>query len=164
MPDSPYKILFLCTGNSARSIMAEFMIREIALGRFDSYSAGANPRGEVNPFAINILKRLYRIDVSGARSKSLTEFRDVQFDFVVTLCDKAKENCPVWPGQPIIAHWGLPDPAAVEGTELEKSNAFLEVARQVRRRLELFCSLPMDTMERIRLEHAVQEIGKRSSL
>lgn len=156
----PFKILFLCTGNTARSIIAEYIIREIAPGRFDSYSAGAEPKGAVNPFALTILKNLHRFDVSEARSKSWLEFKDVPFDFVITLCDKAREACPVWPGQPIIAHWGLPDPAAVEGSESEKAAAFSDVARQIRRRLEVFCSLPMESMERIRLEHAVRKIGE----
>ena len=157
---TPYKILFLCTGNSARSIMAEYMIREIARGRFEFYSAGSNPKGEVNPIALKVLKNLHRIDPSDARSKSWSEFQNVAFDFVITLCDNARETCPIWPGQPIIAHWGLPDPAMAEGTELEKMNQFSEVARQIRRRLDLFCSLPIEKMERIRLEKAVKDIGQ----
>jgi len=155
-----YKILFLCTGNSARSIMAEHMIREIAPGRFESFSAGSSPKGTVHPMALQVLKNLHRIDISNARSKSWTEFKDVKFDFVITLCDNARESCPVWPGQPIVAHWGLPDPAAAEGTDLERMSQFSEVGRQIRRRLDLFSSLPIEKLEWVRLEKEVKDIGQ----
>lgn len=156
----PFKILFLCTGNSARSILAEYFIKRIAPDRFEAYSAGSNPTGKVNPFAIEILKD-YQIDASDARSKNMSEFMDkgVQFDFVITVCDSAREACPIWPGQPIVAHWGSEDPAAVQGTNEEKREAFRKVALQINRRLELFCSLPLEKMDRLRLEETTKGIG-----
>jgi protein-tyrosine-phosphatase len=160
MTSTPFKILFLCTGNSARSILAEYLIRRIALGRFESYSAGANPTGSVNPLVLRVLQDHYEIDASGARSKSWAEYKDVLFDFVITVCDSAKEKCPIWPGQPIIAHWGFADPAAFEGSDEEKVGKILQVAAQIQRRLDLFCSLPMDKMEWLKLEHAVKDIGR----
>jgi len=157
----PFKILFLCTGNSARSILGEYLIRRIGQGRFESYSAGAQPTGRVNPFAVKILRELYHIDASEARSKSWEEYEDVEFDFVITVCDNARESCPIWPGQPIIAHWGLPDPAAVEGSDEEKFRAFRQAALQIQRRIELFCSLPFDKLDRLRLEKLTRDIGER---
>lgn len=156
----PFKILFLCTGNSARSILAEYFIKRIAPDRFKAYSAGSNPTGKVNPFAVEILKE-YRIDASDARSQNMSEFMDkgVQFDFVITVCDSAREACPIWPGQPIVAHWGSEDPAAVQGTNEEKCEAFRKVALQINRRLELFCSLPLEKMDRLRLEETTKGIG-----
>lgn len=138
MRNEPYKFLFLCTGNSARSIFAEYLLRRLGGARFEVFSAGSFPTGKVNPLAIRVLKQVYDIDASGARSKSWEEFRDVEFDYVVTVCDNARESCPVWPGQPIVAHWGFPDPAAVEGTDSEKYRAFEEVASQIYRRIERF--------------------------
>jgi protein-tyrosine-phosphatase len=167
MNAEPYKILFLCTGNSARSIMAEYFTRQLAPQRFESYSAGAKPTGVVNPLVLRVLKESFNIDASDARSKSWEEFNDFTFDFIITVCDRAKENCPIWPGQPIMAHWGLPDPAAFAGTEAEKLEQTLQVARQIRRRLELFnvmCSVPLETMERMKLEYAVKEIGKSGTV
>lgn len=155
----PFKILFLCTGNSARSIIGEYLIRRIGQGRFESYSAGAQPTGRVNPFAVKILRELYHIDATDARSKSWEEYEDVEFDFVITVCDNARESCPIWPGQPIIAHWGLPDPAAVEGSDEEKTRAFRQAAYQLQRRIELFCSLPFDKLDRLRLEKLTRDIG-----
>src|SRR5215471_16101823 len=113
------KVLFLCTGNSARSILAEYLLRRIGHGRFEVYSAGTQPAGKVNPLALRVLKELYHVDASGARSKSTDEFQKMNFDFVITVCDNARESCPVWPGQPIIAHWGVPDPALATGNESE---------------------------------------------
>jgi arsenate reductase len=130
--------------------------------RFEVSSAGSIPAGKVNPFAIEVLKNIYHIDASEARSKSWEEFKDVLFDFVITVCDNAREACPVWPGQPIIAHWGSPDPAAVEGTVAEKYRAFREVAFQIQRRIELFTSLPFDKLDRLRLTGLTREIGKGS--
>lgn len=156
---TPFKILFLCTGNSARSILGEYLIRRIAPGRFESFSAGAKPTGKVNPVVLRVLKENYHIDASDARSKSWKEFKDLRFDFVITVCDNARESCPIWPGQPIIAHWGSPDPAAFEGTEEEKYKMTAQVAMQIQRRLDLFCSLPIEKMERIKLQNAVANIG-----
>ena len=156
----PFKILFLCTGNSARSILGEYLIRRVAPGRFESFSAGSSPVGKVNPYAIRTLNE-YRIDASDARSKSVDEFIDkgFKFDFVITVCDNARENCPVWPGQPIVAHWGSPDPAAAAGTDEEIMDIFRRVAMQIHRRLDLFSSLPLEKMDRLRLQAAAKEIG-----
>lgn len=136
----PYKFLFLCTGNSARSIFGEYLLRRFGGPRFQVFSAGASPTGTVNPFAIRVLRDCYNIDASAARSKSWEEFKDVQFDFVITVCDNARETCPVWPGQPIVAHWSIPDPAAVEGSDEEKYRAFRDVASQINSRLAALLS------------------------
>lgn len=159
MESKPYKFLFLCTGNSARSILGEYLLRRLGGSRFQVFSAGSFPTGKVNPFAIQVLKDVYNIDASDARSKSWEEFNDIEFDFVVTVCDNARESCPVWPGQPVVAHWGSPDPAAVEGSDEEKYRAFKEVALEIDRRLQLFASLPMDKLDRHKLAAAIQEIG-----
>jgi len=165
MPDttSPkkFKILFLCTGNSARSILAEYFLRRLDPVHFEAFSAGANPKGRVNPYVLEILRDGYHIDASGARSKSWEEFRDVRFDFVVTVCDKARESCPVWPGQPIVAHWGSPDPDAAEGGEEAKRRAVKSVAVEIYRRLGLFTALPIASLDRLRLEEATRMIGKK---
>src|SRR5882724_7303997 len=136
----PFKILFLCTGNSARSIFGEFLIRRIAPHRFQSFSAGTEPTGRVIPFAIRVLKNFYHIDASEARSKGIDEVSNIDFDFVITVCDNARESCPVWPGQPIIAHWGSPDPALAEGSDEQIYRTFKQVAFQIQRRIELFTS------------------------
>ena len=160
MTTRPYKILFLCTGNSARSILCEYLIRRIAPERFESFSAGSKPAGSINPLVLRVLKNHYEVDASGARSKSWEEYRDVAFDFVITVCDSAREICPVWPGQPIVAHWGFADPAAFEGSESERFHKTMQVAMQIQRRLDLFCSLPMDKMEWLKLECAVKDTGR----
>ena len=125
------------------------------------FSAGAFPTGKVNPLAVQVLKDVYDIDASEARSKSWEEFKDVEFDFVVTVCDNARESCPVWPGQPIVAHWSSPDPAAVEGSDAEKYRAFKDVAFQINRRLQLFTSLPLERLDPLKLAAAIQEIGSK---
>jgi protein-tyrosine-phosphatase len=155
-----FKILFLCTGNSARSILGEYLIRLVAPGRFESYSAGAHPTGKVNPIVLKVLQQDFKIDAAGARSKSWKEYEGIHFDFVITVCDNARESCPVWPGQPIMAHWSSPDPAAFEGTDEEKARQTFEVALQIRRRLELFTSLPLEKMERLKLAQAMQGIAQ----
>ena len=153
MPDrKPYKVLILCTGNSARSIIGEFLLRAKGKGRFEAYSAGAYPTGRVNPLALWVLKDRYGLDAADARSKSWEEFKDVSFDFVITVCDRARESCPVWPGKPVIAHWGSPDPGAVEGTEEQKRWAFVQVASQIARRLDLLCALPESQLEKLQLD------------
>ena len=164
MTPSPFKILFLCTGNSARSILAEYLVRRIAPGRFESFSAGANPTGKINPLVLRVLKENFKIDASDAHSKSWKEFKDAYFDFVITVCDNAKESCPIWPGQPIIAHWGSPDPAYFEGSEEEKYKMTLQVAMQIQRRLDLFCSLPLEKMERLKLAAALSSIGNKENI
>jgi arsenate reductase len=159
--DRLYKILFLCTGNSARSIFGEYLLKRTGGDRFDVFSAGSFPTGKVNPFAIKVLKDVYHIDASAARSKSWEEFADVEFDFVITVCDNARESCPIWPGQPIIAHWGLPDPALAEGSDDEKLRQFKQAAQTLSRRIELFCSLPISKLDRMKLATLTSEIGEK---
>ena len=157
----PYKVLILCTGNSARSVIGEFLLRQKGKGRFEAFSAGSHPTGKVNPLAIWVLKDRYDIDASGARSKSWDEFKDVNFDFVITVCDNAAgETCPVWPGMPITAHWGIPDPAAVEGTEIEKKAAFTQAFKAMDRRIKLFLSLPIASIDQMRIKEHLDAIGK----
>ncbi len=161
MESKPYKFLFLCTGNSARSILGEYLLRRLGGPRFEVFSAGSFPTGKVNPLAVQVLHDVYDIDASEARSKSWEEFKDVEFDFVVTVCDNARETCPIWPGQPLVAHWSSPDPAAVEGSDEEKYRAFKDVASQINRRLQAFTSLPLDTLDPLKLVAAIQEIGSK---
>ena len=161
MVSEPYKFLFLCTGNSARSIIGEYLLRRLGGSRFQVFSAGAFPTGKVNPLAIQVLKEVYNIDASDARSKSWEELKDVKFDFVVTVCDNARESCPVWPGQPIVAHWSSPDPAAVKGSDEKKYRAFKDVAFEINRRLQLFTSLELDKLDRLKLAAAIREIGSK---
>jgi arsenate reductase len=160
MTTGPYKVLILCTGNSARSIIGEYLFRLKGKGRFEAYSAGAKPTGTVNPLAIWVLKDRYAVDADGARSKSWDEFKDVRFDFVITVCDSAKESCPVWPGSPVVAHWASPDPAEFQGTEREKRWLFVQVASQIARRIDLFCALPDAQLDRLR----VQQIGEQAKI
>ena len=159
----PYNILVLCTGNSARSIMAEALFNTMGAGRFKAYSAGSHPTGKVNPFAIEQVQQLgYPLD--GLRSKSWDEFAEPnapELDFVITVCDNAAgEVCPFWPGQPVTAHWGFPDPAAVAGTDEEKRAAFTRVFHQMRNRVQLLLSLPLETLDRMAIEKQVRAIGK----
>jgi arsenate reductase len=137
-------VLFLCTGNSARSIFAEYLMNKIGASRFQAYSAGSEPTGEVNPFTLRVLKEFYNIDPSRARSKSWDEFKDQKFDFVITVCDKARQTCPVFRGQPTLAHWDIPDPALATGTEESKLRQFRDAAQQIQRRIELLCSFPIE--------------------
>jgi arsenate reductase (thioredoxin) len=155
-----FRILFLCTGNSARSILAEFFLRRLDPQRFEVFSAGANPKGRVNPYVLELLRDGYHIDPSSARSKSWEEFRDVKFDFVITVCDRARESCPVWPGQPVIAHWSSEDPDETVGEEAQRK-AIKNVGLEIYRRLGLFTALPLESLDRLRLEEATREIGKR---
>lgn len=161
MARQPFKILFLCTGNSARSIIAEALLNSAARDRFAAYSAGSHPTGKVNPLAIQELERL-RIPADGLRSKSWEEFARPgapEMDFVITVCDKAAgEMCPAWPGQPITAHWGMPDPAAVEGSEDAKRNAFHEVAVMMKRRLDIMMSLPLESLDRLAIQKRIREV------
>jgi arsenate reductase (thioredoxin) len=160
MTKAPYKVLILCTGNSARSIIGEHLLRLKGKGRFDAYSAGAKPSGTVNPLALWVLRDRYGIDAAGARSKSWDEFKGVDFDFVITVCDNAREACPVWPGHPILAHWGSPDPAAFEGTDAEKKWLFVQVASQISRRIDLLCALPDAQLMQLQ----VRNIGDQARL
>ena len=164
MTDHVYNVLFLCTGNSARSILAEAILNKVGRGRFIAYSAGSQPKGRVNPHVLELLERL-DFPTAGLRSKAWNEFAAPgapQLDFVFTVCDDAAgEVCPVWPGQPMTAHWGLPDPAAVEGTDLEKANAFRETFRALERRIALFTALPFSSLDHLSLTNQVRDIGKR---
>ena len=159
----PYNVLFLCTGNSARSILAEAILREVGGDRFVTHSAGSQPAGRVNPFALELL-RASRLPVDGLRSKSWDEFAVAgapKLDFVFTVCDNAAgEVCPVWPGQPMTAHWGIPDPAAVEGSDGDKRAAFRDAARTLQARIRLFASLPIDKLDRMSLKRRLAELGK----
>lgn len=156
----PYKILFLCTGNSARSIMAEYAMKKFLYGqgKFESHSAGASPKGEVHPMTLRVLAEA-GIDASDARSKSWDEFRDVKFDFVITVCDNARESCPYWPGQPILAHWGTEDPALAQGEQWEIHSAFYDAFRIMSRRCQLLAALPIHSLDQLRLEEQTKAIG-----
>jgi protein-tyrosine-phosphatase len=155
----PYNVLFLCTGNSARSIIAEAILNRVGSGKFKAFSAGSHPKGEVHPFALQLLKSLNH-DTSFARSKSWEEFAP-EMDFVFTVCDNAaNESCPVWPGQPMTAHWGVPDPAAVEGTDAERHLAFAEAYRMLNNRISVFVSLPIDRIDKLALQKRLDEIGR----
>jgi len=153
-------VLFLCTGNSARSILAEFLLNHRAPTLFQAYSAGSNPRGEVHPLALRVLREQFLIDPGGARSKSWEIYKDVRFDFVITLCDTARESCPIWPGQPVVAHWGSADPAAVEGSENRRFAAFSSVGIEIARRIDLFRALPIYKLDRLMLESLTRGIGE----
>ncbi|CDZ32816.1 arsenate reductase ArsC [Neorhizobium galegae] len=165
MSDRTYNVLFLCTGNSARSIIAEAILNRVGQGRFKAYSAGSQPKGEVHPYALQLLKTLNH-DTSFARSKNWEEFAAPgapQMDFVFTVCDNAaNEACPVWPGQPMTAHWGVPDPAVAEGTEAEKHFAFDDTYRMLNNRLSIFTSLPMASLDKLALQKRLDEIGHNS--
>lgn len=161
--DAPvFNVLFLCTGNSARSILAEALLNHWGRGRFRAFSAGSFPTGRVNPFALDLLRRM-GIDATGARSKSWDEFAAPgapPLHFVFTVCDKAAgEVCPVWPGQPVTAHWGVPDPAAVEGSDVEKANAFRAAFNALEHRIKAFVSLPLESLDRMSLKAALDDIG-----
>ncbi|MBU0584241.1 MAG: arsenate reductase ArsC [Alphaproteobacteria bacterium] len=162
MTAEPFNVLFLCTGNSARSILAEAILNRVGQGRFKAYSAGSQPKGEVHPYALQLLKSLNH-DTSFARSKSWEEFAAPgapQMHFVFTVCDNAAmEACPVWPGQPMTAHWGVPDPAAAEGTDAEKHFAFADTYRMLNSRISIFTSLPMNMLDRLALQKRLDEIG-----
>jgi arsenate reductase len=158
----PYNVLFLCTGNSARSIMAEAILNKTGAGKFRAYSAGSHPKHQVHPEAIRLLQSL-GYDTSGLRSKSWSEFADPgapQLDFVFTVCDNAAgEACPVWPGQPMTAHWGVPDPAAAQGMPAEIALAFKEAYRMLERRIGIFASLPLGSLDQMTLQHNLRAIG-----
>jgi len=161
-----FNVLFLCTGNSARSILAEAVINNLSIsrGRFKGYSAGSHPKGAVHPLSLELLQRS-QISTEGLHSKSWDEFArpdSPPLDFVFTVCDQAAgEVCPYWPGQPMTAHWGMPDPAAVEGTDDQKRRAFADTLMVLRRRIELFASLPFGKLDHLGLQKSVSEIGKK---
>ena len=161
---TPFNVLFLCTGNSARSILAEATLNNLAVGRgrFRAYSAGSQPKGEINPLALDLLRE-QKMSTEGLRSKSWDEFAGPDapaLDFVFTVCDNAAaEVCPIWPGQPMTAHWGVPDPAAVEGSDEARRKAFRDALFALRRRIELFANLPFEKLSRLALQERVREIG-----
>ncbi len=161
-----YNVLFLCTGNSARSIIAEALLNKAGRGKFRGYSAGSHPKGEVNPGALRLIESL-GLSTEGLRSKSWDEFAKpgvTPMDFVITVCDNAAgEVCPIWPGMPITAHWGIPDPAAVEGTDAEIGAAFAVAARQLRTRIDLFLSLPLASIDAMTTQARLREIQARAS-
>jgi protein-tyrosine-phosphatase len=158
----PYNVLFLCTGNSARSILAEAYLNSAGKGRFKAFSAGSKPGGRVNPFALELLEKS-RIDTAGLRSKSWDEFAQPgapKLDFVFTVCDNAAaEPCPYWPGQPMTAHWGVPDPAAVEGSDDDKRRAFRGVLSVLSTRINLLINLPVEKLDRLAIKKKLDEIG-----
>ena len=156
-------VLFLCTGNSARSILAEAYLNSAGKGRFTAHSAGSHPAGKVNPFALELLEK-NRLPTAGLRSKNWDEFARAgaaKLDFVFTVCDNAAgETCPVWPGQPITAHWGVADPAAVQGTDVEKRKAFLRAFTELSARINLLLALPVDKLDRLVLQKKLDDIGR----
>jgi arsenate reductase (thioredoxin) len=163
MPEKIFNVLFLCTGNSARSVMAEAILNRVGLRKFQAFSAGSYPKGTVNPHTIDLLNSLgYKTSNFG--SKSWSEFAKPgapQLDFVFTVCDDAAgETCPVWPGQPMTAHWGIPDPAAVEGTPAEIGLAFRDAYRMLSRRIKVFTALPFASLDRLKLQARLDDIGK----
>lgn len=163
MDRGQFNVLFLCTGNSARSIMAEAILNSLAKGKFRAFSAGSHPTGRLNPFALELLER-NRLSTQGVRSKDWSEFSQPgapAMQFVFTVCDQAAaEPCPVWPGQPMTAHWGIQDPAAVQGPEEEKRKAFLKAYTELYRRISLFTALPFDALDRLALKAKLDEIGR----
>ena len=163
MADPVYNVLFLCTGNSARSIFGEAILNREGAGRFRAFSAGSQPRGAVHPYSLDLLRQLNH-SVDGVRSKSWNEFAAAnapQLDFVFTVCDDAAEEpCPIWPGQPMSAHWGIPDPVAATGSEAEKRLAFADAYRMLKNRISAFTSLPIASLDRLSLHNKLSEIGR----
>ena len=163
MAERTYNALFLCTGNSARSIFGEAILNQLGRGRFRAYSAGSHPRGEIHPRALELLGRLH-FPTGGFRSKSWNEFAQPgapQLDFVFTVCDNAAgETCPVWPGQPMTAHWGVPDPAAATGNEAQIRLAFADTFRMLSNRISIFISLPLRSLDKLTLQRQLDSIGK----
>lgn len=164
MSHKTYNVLFICTGNSARSIIAEGLMNELGRGRFTAFSAGSHPKGAVHPLALKILAT-HRIPTDGFRSKGWDEFARPdapELQFVFTVCDRAAgEVCPTWPGQPVTAHWSLPDPAAIEGEDAVREKAFLDVFVTMKRRIDLMLSLPLASLDRMALQKEIRDIGSR---
>lgn len=166
MTEHLYNVLFLCTGNSARSILAECILNRDGRGRFQAFSAGSHPKGQVHPFALDLLKKMNH-PTAGLRSKSWDEFAAPtapHLNFVFTVCDNAADEvCPIWPGQPMTAHWGVPDPAAAEGSDAERHLAFADAYRMLSNRISVFASLPLHSLDRLTLQRRLQEIGQTLS-
>ena len=167
MPDRAYNVLFLCTGNSARSVIAEAILNRIGVGKFQGYSAGSQPKGQINPNTIRLLRKL-GYDTAPFRSKSWSEFAHPGapvMDFVFTVCDDAAgEACPVWPGQPMTAHWGIADPAAATGSEAEIAVAFTDAYRMLQRRIEIFAALPIAALDAMTLQGKLRDIGRMAGI
>lgn len=163
MEHKPFNVLFLCTGNSARSIMAEAIIGRVGLGKFVGYSAGSHPKGEVHPFTLNLLSRM-NFDVSRMRSKGWDEFGEPgapELDFVFTVCDDAaNQECPVWPGQPMSAHWPIPDPVKFVGDDTQRALAFADAYRMLFNRISIFTALPVRELDKVSLQHKLGQIGQ----
>jgi arsenate reductase len=163
MANSTRNVLFLCTGNSARSVMAEALLNHWGKGKFRAYSAGSHPKCEVHPLTLELLDRM-QLPTNGLRSKSWDEFaqpNSPNMDFIITVCDNAAgEVCPVWPGQPIAAHWSFPDPAAAEGTIEQKRKAFADVYRSIEARVKLLCALPLEALDRMTMQSRVRQLGR----
>ncbi|MBN8535384.1 MAG: arsenate reductase ArsC [Rhizobiales bacterium] len=163
MPDRVFNVLFLCTGNSARSVLAESILQKEGAGRFRAFSAGSQPKGEVNPYSLRVLASM-GYPTEGFRSKSWDEFAAPdapKMDFIFTVCDSAAgETCPVWLGHPTTAHWGIEDPASVEGTDIEKERAFVEALRLMRNRITIFINLPFATLDKLAMQDRLDEIGR----
>ncbi len=161
-PRSPYNVLFLCTGNSARSILAESLLNDLGKSRFRGFSAGSFPKGQVHPFALELLRRM-DLPSEGLRSKSWDEFAAPEappIDFIVTVCDNAAgEVCPIWPGKPVTAHWGIADPAAVEGSDADKAVAFRQALKELETRIRLFIALPIESLDPVTLREKLRSIG-----
>lgn len=166
MSDDIRNVLFLCTGNSARSILAEAALNRLGMGRFKGYSAGSNPTGQIHPYALDLLKN-QNYSTADLRSKNWGEFAGPdapKMDFVFTVCDNtANEVCPVWPGQPMTAHWGVPDPAAAEGSEAEKRLAFADTLRYMTNRIDVFINLPLESLDRLSLQKRLDDIGQTAA-
>jgi len=166
MSDQAFNLLFLCTHNSARSVIAECILNRLGRGRFRGFSAGSSPRGEVHPYALDLLREM-DYDTSHLRSKSWDEFAGPEapaLDFVFTVCDNAaNEVCPIWPGQPMTAHWGLPDPSAATGTEAERRFAFADTHRMLFQRISIFSNLPIDSLDKLSLQKRLDDIGHTSA-
>lgn len=162
MPDRVFNVLFLCTGNTARSVLAEGILRHDGRGRFNAFSAGSQPKGVVNPFALKTLEN-YGYPADGYRSKNWDEFAAPDaphMDFIFTVCDNAAgEACPAWPGKPVSAHWGIEDPAAVEGSDIDKQRAFNQAFRFMRNRIQAFIALPIKSLDALSLQSRLKEIG-----
>ncbi len=163
MTDRIFNVLFLCTGNTARSVLAESILRKDGAGKFNAFSAGSQPKGTVNPYALKVLEG-YNYPTEGFRSKSWDEFARPgapQIDFVITVCDNAAgETCPLWPGRPVTAHWGIEDPAAVEGTYIQKEAAFVTAFKYMRNRISAFVNLPMAALDKLTLDARMRDIGR----
>ena len=166
MTACPFNILFLCTHNSARSIIAECIVNRVGMGKFRGYSAGSQPRGEIHPLALGLLRRL-NYDTKGLRSKAWEEFTGPnapQLDFVFTVCDNAaNEVCPVWPGQPMTAHWGVPDPSLATGSDAERAFAFADTHRMLNQRIGIFINLPLSSLDKLTLQTRLDDIGRARS-